>query len=706
MSVTISQLGPDPLPPAVTKLLVDKLYEKRKTAALDVEKIIRDFLAIGNHQEISRIVKFLSNNYVLSQNQNNKKGGLIGLAACAIALGKEAQKYRSDLVPSVLACFSDPDSRVRYYGCEALYNIVKVLRASVLIYFNEIFDGLCKLCCDLDLNVRNGAELLDRLLKDTVTENSGNERFDIIVFMQLLRERIYVKNSYVRQFLVSWLKVLDSEPNIDVISHISDLLDGLFNILDDNNPEIKKMCECLLDDFLKEITSPLLEKIKYDSMINIILVHSANMVDDSIQHTAMIWLKELINIVGDHSLYFMPGILNVTLPCLSYPEENYKGQTKEIAKSINATLGGLVDVPREVTTSIGESLAIDKIIESLSKFMITPSDQQNVNTTIESLKWILHLVDKQPEAILARIDDFFPILISFLSDPFPDVVDFDLQILSRLSTSRYFINTNKQSDYLKVSFPEYNDYFTRFLTLLLDLFRNDKDLRYTKGSNMIKKLCDLLNSEDMFRMLAEILVNESDPEFSISMVDILNTILLTSSELHDLRNLLKDFDNSKSYSLFVCLYKTWCHNPIATLALCLLSQNYEHAFNLVNLFGDIEITFNLLMTIDKLVQLIESSIFTYLRLHLLRVESNQYLVRALYGLLMILPQSDAFLLLKQRLDCVPNYYNKVNVSDALKENEMAVDKSENSIDFEDLLKHFIGVQKKHKFFKKNSRLMK
>lgn len=110
------------------------------------------------------------------------------------------------------------------------------------------------------MNVRNGAELLDRLLKDTVTENSGNEKFDIVVFMQLLRDRIYVKNSYVRQFLVSWvwydknrqlffvglslcwqLKVLHSEPNINIVYHISDLLDGLFQILDDSNSEIKKM---------------------------------------------------------------------------------------------------------------------------------------------------------------------------------------------------------------------------------------------------------------------------------------------------------------------------------------------------------------------------------------------------------------------------------------------------------------------------------
>lgn len=93
----------------------------------------------------------------------------------------------------------------------------------------------------------------------------------------------------------------------------------------------------------------------------------------------------------------------------------------------------------------------------------------------------------------------------------------------------------------------------------------------------------LINPEDIYRMFADILANEKDSEFAISMVDILNSILLTSSELFDLRNSLKEFNSKESYSLFVCLYKTWCHNPIATVALCLLSQNYEHAYNLVNL---------------------------------------------------------------------------------------------------------------------------
>jgi hypothetical protein len=35
-------------------------------------------------------------------------------------------------------------------------------------------------------------------------------------------------------------------------------------------------CETLLGDFLKEISNPQIEQKKYDSMINIILIHCAN----------------------------------------------------------------------------------------------------------------------------------------------------------------------------------------------------------------------------------------------------------------------------------------------------------------------------------------------------------------------------------------------------------------------------------------------
>lgn len=49
-----------------------------------------------------------------------------------------------EIVPPVLACFTDQDARVRYYACESMYNIAKVAKGEVLPYFNDIFDALCK----------------------------------------------------------------------------------------------------------------------------------------------------------------------------------------------------------------------------------------------------------------------------------------------------------------------------------------------------------------------------------------------------------------------------------------------------------------------------------------------------------------------------------------------------------------------------------
>lgn len=76
--------------------------------------------------------------------------------------------------------------------------------------------------------------------------------------------------------------------------------------------------------------------------------------------------------------------------------------------------------------------------------------------------------------------------------------------------------------------------------------------------------------------------------------------------------------------------------------------------------ADVEITLELLTEFDKLVQLIESPIFAPLRLTLVSKANNcadaQYLAHALFGILMLLPQTEAFDTLRNRLQCVPNYW--------------------------------------------------
>jgi vacuole morphology and inheritance protein 14 len=101
----------------------------------------------------------------------------------------------------------------------------------------------------------------------------------------------------------------------------------------------------------------------------------------------------------------------------------------------------------------------------------------------------------------------------------------------------------------------------------------------------------------------------------------------------------------------------------------LLAQAYEQAYHLLQVIAELEMTVNMLIQVDKLVQLIESPVFTCelilcestkpvanhlrdLRLQLLEPEKYPYLYKCMYGILMLLPQSSAFAALKNRLNSV------------------------------------------------------
>ena len=53
---------------------------------------------------------------------------------------------------------------------------------------------------------------------------------------------------------------------------------------------------------------------------------------------------------------------------------------------------------------------------------------------------------------------------------------------------------------------------------------------------------------------------------------------------------------------------------VATLALCLLAGCYSHAGDIITAIGDQEVTVDMLTELDRLVQLLESPIFTFVRM--------------------------------------------------------------------------------------------
>lgn len=67
------------------------------------------------------------------------------------------------------------------------------------------------------------------------------------------------------------------------------------------------------------------------------------------------------------------------------------------------------------------------------------------------------------------------------------------------------------------------------------------------------------------------------------MVQNLNNNLITAPELADLRKRLRNLDSRDGQSFFVSLFKSWCHNAVATFSLCLLAQAYEQAYHLLQI---------------------------------------------------------------------------------------------------------------------------
>lgn len=721
----------------IHKGLSDRLYDKRKAAALELERVIRKSLADEDRDRIRAILDTLCREFAYAvHHPNARNGGLIGLAAATIALGQvEVATYLDDIIHPVLACFGDQDARVRYFACESMYNIAKVAKGEILIYFNEIFDVLCRLSADSDQSVRSGAELLDRLVKDIVSEkaatyvsliNPNRSRvpdlapnpdptkptiaadtlpasplvtegdkvpaFSLAKFIPLLQERIYVIDPSTRMFLVLWIGVLDSIPDLELVTYLPNFLAGFMLFLSDPSKEVRNASKNVLDGFLQEIkrihdiketlaaqrairksddksdNSPLEEDmyipgqdtvIDYPRIVETLLTHLTS--DPDIQIAVLIWIESLLDISPMSLLQYAPKLLSVLLPTMANDDVDLKSE----AERVNAKLQKLI-------LSLDDDANIDysAMVNALTLHFLNEQEQ----TREAALEWLIMLHRKAPTKTLN--DGTFPALLKTLSDPSELVITKDLQLLAQISHS---------SD---------DSYFSFFMTNLVQLFSTDRRLLETRGNLIIRQLCVSLNPERIYRALAEILEKDEDKEFACIMVQNLGSNLIIAPEMAELRQRLRKA--AASDTLFITLFKCWCHDAVSAFSLCLLAQAYEQAYTLLQLLAEFDITVNLLVQIDKLILLLESPVFTHLRLQLLEPDRYPYLYKCLYGLLMILPQSTAFNTLHNRLNSVSSLQASSRPSQTMQSS------SRNDIKWNELMDTFKQVQLAHQKLRRES----
>ncbi|RCK63316.1 Vacuole morphology and inheritance protein 14 [Candida viswanathii] len=795
---------------SVIKDLSNHIYEKRKATAYQIESLTKNALAHNDSQTIYRIINELTE---LTNTGTNlaKMGAITALGSVSVALGSFAIAYfLEDIVKPIFSTFKDTDARVRYYACESLYNVAKIARGEILIYFNEIFDILCILVSDSESSVKNAADILDRLIKDIVSAKATNyvsilqqqqesqirsnlvdaqgnaiqvnepqdptKAFSLPRFIPTLLERMYTTDPFTKKFLLSWLELFDDIPSLELIRFLPEFLKPVIQFLFNNAPsDIRLETESLLAIFLEEIKhiaqikieirKKELEKkkqeeedqkkidekggdkkgddekedgkeklenghdkqedeqeeadaaddeasiksddttivrrpqlneanaaqkdtdgeesdgegeeevilgqdifIDYAKIISILLSFLKSNDAEStskdldnepheiycqVQFISINWLQDIIDIAPTGILKLFPECVAIVLKNISKTDRDQDFELRDSFLNFNLSLQlFLYKFNDPKLTEVNEILGLNeetnteftenKLPLTLSSIIREYMDSSNELARISSLDWLIFIYERSPKQFLSyfltEASNNFELTDFLKYDTSNEVILKILSLLAKISES------NQQ-------------FFKNFMIKLIKIFESEGSDKSFKVEFIVRKLCVTLNSEIIFTTLSEVLTTLNDLDFLNTMIVTLNNILLTSQELLPFRKKLKNLDSTKleDWQLFASLFQSWCHNAPSAISLCLLTSNYELSFLIIKNLSELEVTSQLLIQLDVLVQLLELPIFMKLRLNLLEPERHPYLFKTLYGLLMILPQSNTFMSLRNRLTTVSNY---------------------------------------------------
>eukprot|EP00916_Digyalum_oweni_P018278 GHVL01030683.1.p1 GENE.GHVL01030683.1~~GHVL01030683.1.p1 ORF type:complete len:701 (+),score=130.02 GHVL01030683.1:58-2160(+) len=623
--------------------------ERRKSAAADVEEIFSRLRQQSpnkrtNDDKISSALALIESSLVNTPVDLQRQGGLTALASACLGLQSRAKDYVDLFFPSILKGCDDAVPRVRYLACEALYNALKVTRESALVYFNSIFDALCKLFADPDTEVKSGAHFVDRLLKDIVQDSAT---IDVPSFIPLLAERITVKNPYIRQMIISWIVTLDSIPELDIISQLPYFFNGLFTMIADSNRDIRMAADSCLTEFLCELKSSPPEKIeKVCELTTPLLVNQCDSVGTFCRLTALVWIKTIVNFCS-HSNKYYPSLLAGVLNRVEDPEEEIYILAVEIHSSL---LEHTLESPEEV------------FVEQLVDVVVNKLLQKGIRSVLRTccLQWISMLLSKITAEINSKITVLYSPLVETLKDNDESVVIAALQVLAQMTFT------------IKGSFEI-------VVTKLLVLFaQTDERILDSRKRLIVRQLCSQVDSIEFFKTVSKVIKNvflkknnknESLEEECVfneiilnETVQLFNWSLLTAIETRHLREKIlhetvatknkNNEENCENLSMFEELLIPWLYCPMAAVSLCIWVEEYKLAYKLVERISQIEPSLSILTQIDQLIHLFEAPVFTRIRFHLMNPKKYKYLIKTVMGLGLILPQSTAFNILKNRLKII------------------------------------------------------
>ena len=670
----------------ILKFIFDKNVEKKKIGLKELENFIKDKKV---NQNLEKIIKSI-NKAILDKNLNYRNLILKGEFNFFYNLFFILNKFENIpneiyfLIIQPLFEFikeNDNDIKIIIKCVNTLLSILKIKQNIYVNYFKEFFNILIVLKINLNQEIRICGNSIDEFLKECVgnyyqeykinnNNNSLNIKNPIITIIEYILKTVEeIKHPSIQILIVSWINYLLCIQELKLIKYFNQIIFFLFRFLTNNISDVSQCTEQCLKRMIIWINENFNELIeKNDEYLNKILEQildlfsiNKNINDNLVKICAFEWinmfLKNYIIIINNYlnlneKLNSDDKINNNIIEISTNSVNENKSNNPEILiKNIpfnlfNKIISILIESKINTNFSKNNEDLFISCNENFQKILLTvPKEFLGNNIQLIEENFMMNLKINSKNVVLNFILDFIIKLFErFNITMFNDIYEFIKKLINILQYQ------NKELDdkilkiigeIIKLKNKKFNQ---NIIINILDKFQNTNSLINNFGIHMLKYLSKIINITKIYNIICDLLLKKDDLNFIIAMINILDIFLVVEEEGQKI--CLKIQKNKK---FFKKIFTLWSYNPISTLIICLISNNYLLSFRLALELSKIELNQDELFQLCQLVQLLESSLFNNIRIKLLNPYKNIYLIKTLYVILMLLPLSQAYNSLNNRL---------------------------------------------------------
>ncbi|ORC86228.1 HEAT repeat-containing protein [Trypanosoma theileri] len=631
--------------PQTLKLLVDSKAESRQKGMREVLMkaivVFREFPPDEAYAIITREMHEAESILLRTTIAAYRRGGLAVVRAFVHSLPAKTHpdgviKYFTTIV---FDCVADVDATVRLAAFEAAHVLVRQFKYQLLdICFVQVFSGIARGINDNDKKVAILAGEVSSLIREVVTNNDSFKiNMDLFVtfitetlepYSQATKDELF-SDSPVLQWCLEWINYMLDLPGDELILLLWRFLKPLLILSGTRGGPLliqvlKKCLRDMKDAFHRDV------KMELPLLLSITTECVEESEFTTTKRISLQWILELFLIGSNELLHLIHTALNACMLQLGSKDL----ETRLAAQNVNNRLMQLV----AITPKDDKVVSYDAVLRVVRDRL---SGRGTEETRVASMEWITLVFQANPKVVENEFTVTFDMVLILLCDQSAHVLHKCIETLCLISGEKHF------------------DYF---IVQLIELIHAKADILLPKVPTIIKQLQlryqeeNLEQSEKLCLKLAGVLSQHEDKRFLEKMVITLSTLVLTSREFLPLREILHcGIHDKRAKHIFLGMYECWRYNPVAALSLCLLARVYEHAFQLIKLIGAAELSAATLLQIERLVRLLETPVFSYIRMEIMEPSKSLPLVQTLFAFQLILPQtSPQYQSLYRRLKTVPS----------------------------------------------------